>query len=432
MRFTLSKNYPPLPSFLIISLAVLPATILAAESEHVERWRFTSFGTLGIAHTQGDDLFARRDLSQPDSFDGDWSWKLDSLVGGQLNADLTDTISLVVQGIFKSRPEQSLNRSIERAFLGWQATPNLSFHAGRLGLDFFMLSDYRDIGFAYLWMRPPAEFYSSVYVQGIDGVDVVYRRPVGSGNVVARLFAGTNERDLMTDGSDRINTAELDPIWGGSLTFENEQWRLKIGGVRLRIDNQFEESTPLIEALGNPALQAFWPAAAGYADTLDVQGTTFGYYSLGASYDGIYWQVTGELGYISSDWEPLSDTGSAYLSIGRHFGPVTPYVLLATMRPNQDSRTIDPPPSTSIPALDAQLLLLHGGAQSLFQSLRFEQNTVSVGARWDVHPNVALKLQWDHTEIETGGASLWWNQTGVQPSPDATVNLLSASVNWMY
>lgn len=411
----------------------LPCGVLADDSPpQVERWRFTTFGTLGISHTQGDDFAARRDLSQPNSFNGDWSWKLDSLVGGQLNAELTDTVSLLVQGVFKSRPEQSLDRTIERASLGWQATPNLSFHAGRLGLDFYMLSDYRDVGFAYLWMRPPTEFYGPVYVQGLDGLDAVYRHSVGSGSVVARLFAGSNERDLLADGTDTANTVNLKPAWGGSLTFENEHWRLKIGGTRVRIDSPLDASKPLLDALNNPALQALWPAAAGYADTLDVQGKTFSYYSLGASYDGIDWQVSGEFGYFTSEWAPVSNTSSAYASIGRHFGPVTPYVLFSMVRPAHDVRIIEPPPSTSIPALDAQLLLLSGGVQSAFQSVRFEQNTLSVGARWDVHPNIALKLQWDHSEIDASGSSLWWNRTGTTPSPAASVDLVSASLNWMY
>jgi len=201
-------------SLLLFTSLSLPNLVFAADpTSEVDHWRFTTFGTLGISHTQGDDLLARRDLSQPESFNGDWSWKLDSLVGGQLNADLTDTISLVVQGVYKSRPKQSLDRTIERAFIGWQATPDLSFHAGRLGLDFYMLSDYRDVGFAYLWMRPPAEFYGPVYLQGIDGADVVFRHAVGNGSVVTRLFAGENHRDVALDGTG-VDTIDLAPTWG--------------------------------------------------------------------------------------------------------------------------------------------------------------------------------------------------------------------------
>jgi hypothetical protein len=294
-----------------------------------------------------------------------------------------------------------------------------------------MLSDYRDVGFAYLWMRPPPEFYAPAYLQGIDGLDVVYRSPLGSGSVVARLFGGINERDLVLDGAG-TNTVQLAPVWGASVTFEDEQWRLKLGGALLRFDNQLEGIQPLTTALQNPGLQAVWPDAAMYADDLNVNGKVFGYYSLGASYDDNRWQLSGELGYIDSEWEPVPDVRSAYLSIGRHIGTVTPYVLLATVRSAHDAPDLPLPPTTSNPNIDAQLLYLQSAVQTVFQVLRFDQDTVSVGARWDVHPNIALKLQWDHTEIKAMGAGLWSNQTGTQPAPAGTVNLISASLNWMY
>lgn len=426
------KTSPSILSLCLVASLQLPNYALSDDlAPQVDRWRFTTFGTLGTSHTQGDDFMARRDLSQPESFEGDWSWKLDSLVGGQVNAALTDSISLVIQGVFKSRPEQSLERSIERAFIGWQATPDWRFHAGRLGLDFYMLSDYRDVGFAYLWMRPPAEFYAPAYLQGLDGVDVVFKRPIGSGSVVTRLFAGNNERDLILDGAG-INTVELAPVWGGSVTFENERWRMKIGGTRLRFDNQLAGMELLRSALNDPAVQTAWPAAATYADALVVKGKTFGYYSLGASYHDNRWQIDGEIGYIESEWVPVPDTSSAYLSIGRHIGTLTPYLLLATIRPDHGAPRVPLPPSASSPAAAAQLLYLHGSAQSVFHVLRFDQDTVSVGARWDIHSNIALKLQWDHTEINATGAGLWSNQTGLQPAPAATVNLVSASLNWVY
>lgn len=427
----ISRPSSLLPVLLFASLSLPNCARATDAAAEVDRWRFTTFGTLGVAHTQGDDLVARRDLSQPESFNSDWSWKLDSLVGAQLNANLTDTLSLAVQGVLKSRPQQSLNRSLERVFLGWQATPELSFHAGRLGLDFYMLSDYRDVGFAYLWMRPPTEFYGALYTSGVDGADAVYKHRLGTGTLVTRLFAGSNKRDVQRqDGV--ITTVNLKPLWGGSIAFENEQWRLKLGGIRLRYSNAFEELDYFAEQLKNPALGAIWPEAASYGEELPIKGKAFGFYSIGAAYDDNRWQISGELGYVASDWGPVSDSTSAYLSVGRHIGQVTPYVVVATVRPTHGGKEIAPPQQTSLPAVDAQLQLMKDGLESALNSQHTQQDSVSVGARWDVHSNIALKFQWDHTHIDAGGSALWWNPAGVQKTPAATVDLVSASVNWMY
>ena len=42
---------------------------------------------------------------------------------------------------------------------------------GRVGLPVFMISDYRNVGYANTMLRPPAEMYSQVPINSIDGVD---------------------------------------------------------------------------------------------------------------------------------------------------------------------------------------------------------------------------------------------------------------------
>jgi hypothetical protein len=59
------------------------------------------------------------------------------------------------------------------------------------------------------------------------------------------------------------------------------------------------------------------------------------------------------------------------------------------------------------------------------------QNTLSIGARWDVLRNAALKLQYDHTRIGAGSSGVLANlQPGFQPG--GTVNVISVSVDFVF
>jgi hypothetical protein len=59
------------------------------------------------------------------------------------------------------------------------------------------------------------------------------------------------------------------------------------------------------------------------------------------------------------------------------------------------------------------------------------QQTLSLGARWDVVANVAVKLQYDHMNLGAGSAGVLGNvQPGFQPG--GMVHLVSASVDFVW
>ena len=59
------------------------------------------------------------------------------------------------------------------------------------------------------------------------------------------------------------------------------------------------------------------------------------------------------------------------------------------------------------------------------------QNTLSIGGRWDLTRNAALKLQYDHTRIGTGSSGVLSNlQPGFQPG--GKVNVLSATMDFVF
>ncbi|MBK5968432.1 MULTISPECIES: hypothetical protein [Thiorhodovibrio] len=394
------------------------------------RVRLSSFGTLGMAYSSQADLHAQRDWGQPDTFQGAWSWKLDSIFGVQANAQLADTLNAGVQLVLKDRPAVTLEESLQWGFLAWQPSEGLVLRGGRLGIDFYMLSDYRNVGFAYLWQRPPIEFYGPLLPYHVDGFDLTYQHPFADGIVLAKVYAGTTRQDVQLVSGVSAEQLELTPMWGGSLSYENERWRLKagFGHITFGDDLSYLDSTGLLPGLREPLVQWIWPAAQGYADDATMKGKSIGFYSLGASFDDNTWLMSGELGYLDSEWGPVQDSFSAYLSIGRRWGHLTPYVLLAAIEPVGEAKSIDAPPQFALS--DPALAEIYAGTKGLYSDLLSDQRTLSLGLRWDVSNNMAMKFQWDHSQVRDDG--LWWNTSGDSDFTDTRVNVLSASLNWMF
>lgn len=390
--------------------------------------RLSGFGTLGLVHDNREGLRAQRDFGQPDTFTGHWSWKMDSILGLQLNAALTDQLDAAIQLVLKERAERTLAQSLEWAFLRWRLTPGLAVRSGRLGADFYLLSDYRDVGFAYLWERPPVEFYGPLLLHHFDGADLTYSLPLNRGSLRARLFGGEATQSVELTSGAGADTLELGSLWGASLTYESERWQLKSGFIRFRIDEtpQTIEDLGLLASLTSPVVQDLWRQAGTYGAELGMAGRRIGFYSLGAAYDDNTWLLSGELGYLSSSWDPLRDTLTAYLSIGRRLGDLTPYLVLATASPlERETQVIAPAPAARE---DPTIAALYAGTLGLYDSANLDQHTLSLGVRWDLRPNLALKLQWDHVEIER--SALWW--TGGALTHDTSAELLSASLSWIF
>lgn len=56
-----------------------------------------------------------------------------------------------------------------------------------------------------------------------------------------------------------------------------------------------------------------------------------------------------------------------------------------------------------------QAAMLGAAAVGAVNQPRFDQSTRSAGLRWDVRDQVAIKLQFDQTQVHANGAAAWRN-----------------------
>ncbi|WGS86350.1 hypothetical protein [Methylomonas sp. UP202] len=393
------------------------------------KFRLSSFGTLGVVYDSSDILYLQTSTDQPNTFDGHWSWRSSTQLGIQASAKFTDEWDAMVQFLIKDRSYNSLNENLFWGLLRWQPSRNFTVRAGRLGLDVYLLSDYRNVGYAYLWERPPTEFYGSLINQNFDGVDLAWRVPLAQGFFQAKAFAGSYSHSFPIFQLDTVskNTLALSPIFGGKFSYEDEDWQLSLGATYTIFDKNFAGISQLLQGLTGPGVKTVWSNAADYAAQLNKVGKGIGFYSIGAAYNANEWSIQSEFGYLDSGVPEIQSQFSGYFSIGRHIGDITPYVLFSIARPSGESKAVVPP-EISGPLQDQ----LYAATSVAMQEYRINQETISLGARWDFAPNLAAKIQWDHSHVAANSSSLWLNGSREISTPDLDVDLFSLSMNWSF
>lgn len=167
-------------SLLICSFILFCTSETKAQESKEPRFRLSGFGTLDVTSAGTKQVGYHNEFSHAGQFGG-VSIFSGSVAGLQLDADLLPKLSFTIQGIAKERTKQDLFNFLDWAFLRYQLTPNTVIRAGRMGIDLFMLSEYRNVGFAYLWAHPILEFYMPISLSHFDGFDLKYSRRIDPG-----------------------------------------------------------------------------------------------------------------------------------------------------------------------------------------------------------------------------------------------------------
>jgi predicted porin len=199
--------------------------------------------------------------------------------------------------------------------------------------------------------------------------------------------------------------------------------------------NYAQQSTAAIPFLPTAGLRA--QAAAGaaqalaLADKYNANNKPFDFFSIGASYDPGKWFVMSEWGQTDSE-SVFGKRAAWYATGGYRWGKFTPYVTYAEskLKSNQSD-----PGITAVPPIPG----LQNGAAQLNGILNGQdglagapiQKTISVGLRWDVARNTALKLQYDYSRIgDNSPGTLDHTTDAFRPGGDFEV--FSATVDFVF
>lgn len=376
--------------------------------------RLSGFGTVGAVHVNAPAGWGfRRDISQPAN-DGGTRADIDTRLGVQANYSLTSQVELVGQVIAARRsPYGRESDSIEWAFAAYRPNANLTLRLGRVNTDAFVLAEYRNVGFAYNWVRPPVEFYGAL-PSSIDGGDITQTWNIGDARWKVKAFGGqAYPGDLSKDGRVTVR-----PLFGTMVSREADGLLVRAGLIQAKLVTSVPALQPLLDGLrGLDALSPLAPNVAAQADALrarlDTSGGRVVYATLGATYEAQDWLWSAEFMHVGGD--PGRRFTAGYLGVGRRFGPVT--VFGGTSHIHTPDAPVATPAwdvaltSVGVPAASAAQAQLLGAGAAFAANFGANQHTQSLGVRWDIHPQMALKAQWDYIRIGANGGRLWSNST---------------------
>lgn len=380
--------------------------------------RLSGFGTLGYWLSNGpDDLQFRRELGQNLNRLEHHHERADSRLGLQLNYQSSDRLEWVGQVVAREKADNRVFNSVEWAFVKYRPTDDTEVRLGRIGLATFMLSDYRNVGYAYHWVRPPTEFYGWIPFYSLDGGDVVQTFRVGEGHLKTKLFGGMTHSG-MPWGSDSYQLGAH--ILGIGAAWESDEWRLRAYHTRL----SFTRNAPFAQLV--PYLQAaapLWPSGAQFSDDLVLKGKDLSYSVIGVTWDHDGWQLASEVALTKSQTQFSPQGISAYWSVGKRFDKWLPFVSFARSWDLTQLKLAAPPTGFGLEPLAASLV-------DAYRATHTDQYTASAGVRWDFADHMALKLQWDRTVVSVDGTQMWGY--GSVPWNGAPKHVWSATLDFAF
>ncbi|VUD42461.1 hypothetical protein TDB9533_00696 [Thalassocella blandensis] len=408
---------------LLIALSLCLSPSAWSEVEH----RFSGFATLGVVASDNEDIGFRRDLTQDEGArNNDLYWATDSLIGVQWHTRFSHKFDTTVQVVARDRFKNDFEKSLEWAFIRYRPVDGLDIRLGRLGSDIFMLSEYRQVGYAFQWVRPPLEFYSWLALYHFDGIDINKRFDLSNGTLNIKAYYGNTRADFPTNYNEEGVDIDFNPA-GVSFKLEWGNWRGRYTYSSVSINNNILE--PLTDGLYQ--VQSVWADAKAYADSINSEGKTMEYHEVGLGYDNNVWWAQTEYTELTSDSGSFVNSSYFYFTLGRRFGPVSLYAIAGSVKPEEDYRNVTGP--EGLPPLYAQQIQpLVEGTQETLNGSYLDQQCRGLGVRWDFASRKALKFQVENYEMDKNGTNLWVNYENKDFTEDQSSTVISLTMDVLF
>jgi hypothetical protein len=252
-------------------------------------------------------------------------------------------------------------------------------------------------------------------LSNVDGVDVAKRWDLGATRWRAKLFAGRSSVTFASNHDDGDTRGTVSPLLGATLTMEVDGLTAKATFASARthpIDAaplvQLHDVLQQVAALPVPSVAA---DAATLAASFPGNGVFVTHYaSLGAAWDSGPWMLQGEITRTEGNFS-TSNAWSGYASFARRVGNATLFGVFGASKARRS-----PLPQPDWIATLAPLVGPQAAATAEFAAMtasgssnraRVDERGLSLGARYDLTAQVALKLQVDRIRSAAYGGGLW-------------------------
>ncbi|MFL6711159.1 MAG: hypothetical protein ACJ8HI_23410 [Massilia sp.] len=395
----------------IATLLTLPLALSAAYAQEsgLPAVTVSGFGTLALTKTNDDAAqFVRPNQSAGATKTARTG--VDSNFGVQANTTLNSWLSATAQGLVRKDGEDDYGAELAWAFLKGKVNDKLSVRVGRMGLPVFLISDYRNVGYANTMLRPPAEVYAQVPLNSIDGIDATWQQSFGDTSVSAQLAFGRTHNPIATSAATvHVDGTSLVAL---NLVAEHGPLTLRFGRAdgKLTVDDSASLNTLLAGLRATGAGYKF-AALPALADELALNKKKASFTSVGLTMDWKNIVVQTEYAKRKTD-SYVNDTNSWYLMGGYRIGKFLPYYNHAEAKSvGHVTNTVPAACPAGYPAACTPTLrALSAGVDTL--SAPQNQSTDTIGVRWDLYRNLALKAQVDRVRPKNGAGLLVQPQLG--------------------
>lgn len=389
-----------LATMLALPLAV--STAYAQDSADGPAVKISGFGTGALTWANTNDAKFGRP-NQSNGADKHANAGVDSNLGLQADMQLNDRISFTAQGLVRKEGDDNFGADLTWAFAKIRLNDEWSLRIGRVGSPIFMISDYRNVGYANTMLRPPSEMYGQVPFNSGDGADLTWQHNFGATTVTTQVSIGKTKAHTGVTAyvtGDRMRALSV-AVERGPLT-------VRLGHTTARIGfNNVPEIDALLEGVRAVGAGYGFPQMVTLANALEVKDKSASFTSLGMMYDQDKLVVQAEYARRRTD-SFFDNTKSWYAMAGYRMGNVLPYYLHASTKAyDRIANTVPGACPAGYPAACSPTLqALRAGVSSLWDTGSGEQTSDAIGVRWDLRRSLALKVQIDRLKPISGGGLL--------------------------
>ncbi|MDF2180095.1 hypothetical protein P2G88_17710 [Aliiglaciecola sp. CAU 1673] len=332
-----------------------------------------TFGTVDDPINIGerrDEIFTA-DFYDVGQYNNDFSFKPETVFALQAKTKLSDNVSITAQLVSKAVDEFSPD--LDWFYLTYKLNEDWTFMAGRRNIPMYYFSEFSEVGYAYPWIRPPANLYWWQVTQ-FNAVQALYTFVWGEYNHTVNFFYG-NEYS-----KDNKEMLFYERLYGTGASSVDEFWT-DITGFNWNVSGEYFD-VRFVYFVNDRDRDIFFPDGSmtsnrHFSQSFIGFGGTINLYPLTILFD-----------YNFVDYDDVRGTEfpTYLISLAYSIDEFQPYISYSKA---DHERTKATPPTEDLE----------------------EHYLLSVGLRYDFIPTAAFKIQLDKF-VDQGHAPTGWNYHG--------------------
>lgn len=173
------------------SLLLIPIIIGLTTHKSLADIKINGFGSVVAgAVLKGDGYIA--DYPNLGVYENQFDVSQETRLGLQAKAQIDDKLSATIQ--MMSRSANDYSPEVEWLYTSYKINTNSNVQIGRMRMPVYYYSDFMDVGYAYPWVRIPADTYS-LDITNFNGIKINAAKKLGDIYIKTSLYTGQEKSE---------------------------------------------------------------------------------------------------------------------------------------------------------------------------------------------------------------------------------------------